>query len=316
MHDLRHLIPFFPLVNFIKSLYQYGFPRICKVQLFIVWFLKLFVLEPFRWMGEWRWLLTKYNYPDDPIFVLGFYRSGTTYLQQLLSRDPNMATLTLFHSVLPELLGLREIFLPVFRFIVRIGKFENRYHRLPLDLDFPGEDDVAINASACSSDFNKLFQYPSSMDKTLSEYIDFTDAAKKRKWISEHTRLVRRLAALNSGKRLVLKSPPHTGRIGLLKNIYPKAKFIFIHRNPSEVIPSMRRIWNLNRNFCFESYTIDMADSFSVKLYSKLHRKYFEEKITLAADDLAEVSFGDFVNHTEEELIKIYRKLKLPGTTL
>jgi omega-hydroxy-beta-dihydromenaquinone-9 sulfotransferase len=313
MYDLRQLIPFFPLVNFIGSLYRYGFPRILKAPLFAIWFLKLIVLEPFRWMGEWRWLLTKNNNPDDPVFVLGLYRSGTTYLQQLLSRDPDMATVTLFHSVLPELLGLREVFAPVFRLIVGIGKFENRYHRLPLRWDFPGEDDVAINASGCSGDFNKMFQHPSSIDKILSEYIDFTDAEKKRKWISEHTRLVKRLAAVNPGKRLVLKSPPHTGRITLLKSIYPKAKFIFIHRSPSEVIPSMRRVWNLNKPFCFESYTMPMADSFSIKLYSKLHRKYFEEKLTLSVEDLAEVSYDDFVNHTEEELKKIYRKLELPG---
>jgi hypothetical protein len=41
-----------------------------------------------------------------------------------------------------------------------------------------------------------------------------------------------------SKKKLVLKSPVHTGRVEILRKIFPKAKFIYIHRHPYEVLQS------------------------------------------------------------------------------
>jgi hypothetical protein len=38
--------------------------------------------------------------------------------------------------------------------------------------------------------------------------------------------------------RLLLKSPIHTARIPLIRQIFPKAKFVYIHRDPYEVFSS------------------------------------------------------------------------------
>jgi CTP synthase (UTP-ammonia lyase) len=41
------------------------------------------------------------------------------------------------------------------------------------------------------------------------------------------------------GTRYIGKNPCHLTRIGLLKEMFPEAKFIFIHRHPYKVIESL-----------------------------------------------------------------------------
>ena len=43
------------------------------------------------------------------------------------------------------------------------------------------------------------------------------------------------------GRPLLLKSPPHTGRIALLLKMFPDARFVHIHRDPFAVFRSTRR---------------------------------------------------------------------------
>ena len=52
------------------------------------------LVEPLAWLQSWLWArrLRKAELPDDPIVVIGHWRSGTTYLHQLLACDPTLAT--------------------------------------------------------------------------------------------------------------------------------------------------------------------------------------------------------------------------------
>jgi hypothetical protein len=47
---------------------------------------------------------------------------------------------------------------------------------------------------------------------------------------------------LQQDKRLVLKSPPHTARVRLLREIFPGAKFVHISRDPYEIYQSTKRV--------------------------------------------------------------------------
>ena len=52
------------------------------------------LVEPLAWLQSWLWArpLRKAELPDDPIVVIGHWRSGTTYLHQLLACDSTLAT--------------------------------------------------------------------------------------------------------------------------------------------------------------------------------------------------------------------------------
>lgn len=51
------------------------------------------------------------------------------------------------------------------------------------------------------------------------------------------------LPPILSFQRLILKSPAHTARLKLLHEIFPKAKFIHISRNPYEVYQSTQKLY-------------------------------------------------------------------------
>jgi len=40
--------------------------------------------------------------PEDPVFIVGHWRTGSTFLHQLMAQDPRMTTPTLFQVALPE----------------------------------------------------------------------------------------------------------------------------------------------------------------------------------------------------------------------
>jgi omega-hydroxy-beta-dihydromenaquinone-9 sulfotransferase len=48
---------------------------------------------------------------------------------------------------------------------------------------------------------------------------------------------------LRTGRQIVFKSPHHTGRIKLLHQMYPDAKFIHVTRHPFTFFPSTLRMY-------------------------------------------------------------------------
>ena len=54
---------------------------------------------------------------------------------------------------------------------------------------------------------------------------------------------VKSLSYRNDSRRLILKSPPSTARIGVLLEAFPRAKFVYLYRNPYDVFYSMRKLW-------------------------------------------------------------------------
>ncbi|MBW8886108.1 MAG: sulfotransferase, partial [Planctomycetia bacterium] len=54
---------------------------------------------------------------------------------------------------------------------------------------------------------------------------------------------VKLLTYASENKRVLLKSPPHTGRIEVLARLFPGAKFIHIVRHPFALYPSTLRLW-------------------------------------------------------------------------
>src|SRR5262249_56480059 len=62
---------------------------------------------------------------------------------------------------------------------------------------------------------------------------------ERAEWKAAVAWFVQKLA-FRCGRPLVLKSPGHTGRIRLLLELFPDARFVHIHRNPYAVFQSAR----------------------------------------------------------------------------
>ncbi|NJL15726.1 MAG: sulfotransferase [Microscillaceae bacterium] len=60
---------------------------------------------PFRWYEYWvyRGRLRRFKMIEPPLFVLGHWRSGTTFLHNVLCQDPRSGYLTTYQSLFPEI---------------------------------------------------------------------------------------------------------------------------------------------------------------------------------------------------------------------
>lgn len=308
---MNHLIPFRPLIVLLIVLIRFGGVHIKQFKALLPWLIKVVLFEPFRWLEA---LVVVVRRPfvkrKPPVFVLGFYRSGTTWLQELMACDEHFTTPTIFRTVLPEFMLLLEpVLKPLLQAISQKLKVENPYHRLSFDWDFPGEEDVAINALSCLSDYNRVYQYPSHASRWVNQHFD--NLSKNKNWIKAHQYFIDKLMMKSRHRRLILKSPPHTGRIRALKEAYPTAKFIFIKRDKETCCLSNERLWKINQAYSFESYEVNQIKGVIQETYDIFHQRYEQEKHLLSSDELVELSYDELIHHPKEAIEKVYEQFDL-----
>jgi hypothetical protein len=177
----------------------------------------------------------------DIVFVVGFWRSGTTLLHELMTLDPQAAAPTLVDSLRPALMHrfrkLRR------RLIGRVLPANRGVDRQPLGPDRPFEEDFAIAQMGGPSSF-LAFYFPSHFEEFLNEALFFEGKRRSagEEWCTLHRRLVTDLARRYPGRRLILKSPVNSTHLLLLSQMYPRARFVRIDRPAQDVCRSLCRL--------------------------------------------------------------------------
>jgi hypothetical protein len=170
-----------------------------------------------------------------PIFVLGLFRSGTTILHRLLGEDPDNRTLPHWESfdptpapdgptraqrTLTRFLGLADLVSPSIRAI----------H--PMD---------AFQTDECRGMFTNVFRTPQlNVQYRVGSYVDWLFEQDATIAYRHHRRQLQLAFHQRPyGKRFVLKDPTHTFFVDAICNVFPDARFLFIHRDPAETLSSI-----------------------------------------------------------------------------
>lgn len=248
-----------------------------------------------------------------PIFILGHHRSGTTYLHNLLSRDPNLAFCSTYQALVPNqfLLGGG-----IFRRI--LGKFmpaTRPQDNVKSGAEMPIEEEFAMG-NMCGVSFTHSYYFPQSIRQVFDSVVTFETAtpALMDEWKTTFDYLLKKLSFKNSGKRLVLKSPSNTGRMKELLSLYPDAVFIHIHRDPNVVYLSNVNLYEkILPILSFQKADNKDIDDFIFYSYRKIHEKFLADKKSTPVSKLVEISFNDLVADPMEQLERIYRHLGIDG---
>ncbi len=115
-------------------------------------------------------------------------------------------------------------------------------------------------------------------------------------------------------KRLVMKSPPHTGRIATLAEIFPEAKFIHLVRSPFEMIPSTIRLWKMldrTQGFQIPKQTDQEVEDFAFRIFKKIYGGYYDQSQQFGPDQLYEMRFEDLISKPLETIEKAYNQLNI-----
>lgn len=252
----------------------------------------------------------KYKFKKSPIFIVGHWRSGTTHLHNLLCKDPSIGFTTTYQAVFPNNLKSKWIF----KTFMKLNMPEKRpADNVKLSTDFPQEEEYALSNMTHSS-FYHYFYFPSNNDWLFEKYIRFNGISpnEKNKFKHKYHELLIK-AALNTGNdQLVIKNPVNTGRIKLLLEMYPEAKFIHIYRDPIVTyLSSVKFFTSLLQTTSLEDYENEFIIKNIIQNYKNLMKDYFETKTLIPEENLVEIKFEDFDQNNLFYLKEIYKKLEL-----
>ena len=250
---------------------------------------------------------------EPPVFIIGFWRSGTTLLHNLLCTDPKAGYTSTFQVVFPHstisqawwLKKLTNLLLPADR------PFDN----VSMDMDFPQEEEYGLAAMQPFSFYNML-TFPKDFDQILRDefYTARLEPGHLSKWKRNYYKLVAKAMLNKGGIRYMSKNPCNLGRIELLLSMFPDAKFIFIYRNPYKVAESLYRfILALFPGTQLQDVPSDFTREKVVRMYSEIMNHYFSIKHSIPDGHLIEIKMENFVKDKTGFLKKIYQDFNLSG---
>lgn len=317
IHDMTlHYLNTSNLINWVKLLWKNkfriglrGVPKALYITLCNILTLPFYLLELLLFDHR----VQKAELHPEPVFILGHWRSGTTFLHNLMSRDPQFAWMNIVHIYASSyfLIGY-----PVLRLLAKLMMPKKRpMDGIELKLDFPQEEEYAM-ATYSPRSTNHMLTFTHScykyMDYCLYEPLP---EIEKRKWKRDYIYLLKKVAVRAGYKPFLLKSPPNTCRIAALLELFPNARFIHIYRNPVNVYASTRGMYHNLFSMC--NLQRDMPDEqakeFQLQIYEKFYARYFAEKDLIPEGQLVEVRYEDFIQDPMGGLEKIYRELNLSG---
>ncbi len=250
---------------------------------------------------------------EAPVFVLGYFRSGTTHLQTLLSLDPHLRTPIWLEVLSPHTFVLTwtilRVLLAPFLWLVRIRRVS------PLGATLPAEDDFALCTWARAS----VIAGRAVLPEQQAFYNRFHDLEhltpdEMARWEHYQTTFVGKLMLVSGGRRLVLKSPSHTARVRHLLRLFPGAKFIHISRPPRAVFQSNVALVNTLQDVFRLGARIDpdAQEEMIVAEYAATMDRYVTDRDLIPPGDLAEVRLQDLAADPIGELERVYARLGLP----
>jgi hypothetical protein len=249
---------------------------------------------------------------EAPVFILGHYRSGTTYLQNLMTRDPQWGFISTTQAVLPELFLLG----PFIRKILGLFLPEKRpMDNMEMSPDLPEEPEHAVgNLSRYC--FYHGFCFPRRMMHYVNRYVLFRDVPRDvvDGWKEVYLRVLKAATLTAGGRRLVIKNPADTARIRQLLEMFPDARFIFLYRDPYVMYPSIHNFYSANiRDWKLQEISDEALRENIFTIYREFMERYQADKTHIPPGNLVEVKFEDVEVRPLEEMARIYETLGLPG---
>ena len=248
-----------------------------------------------------------------PVFILGHWRSGTTHLYNIMCKSDAWGFVPPLATGLPwDIFGLGRAFQPLFEKALPDHRFIDN---IPVNPDSPQEDEFAI-ANMTSQTFFHSIYFPRQFAENLNRglFFDNCSTADIRSWQKQFTYFLRKLYVYQGEKPLLIKNPVYTARFAMLREMFPGAKFIHIHRNPYKVFVSMRNYYaRLLKQFSLQSYDHVDIDETILSVYDRMMRAYERDAAEVGPEQLIELRCDELESEPMAVLEKCYATLGFNG---
>lgn len=171
-----------------------------------------------------------------PIVLVGHWRSGTTLLHELVTASSDYGFPTTGACMNPH------------RFLAGLEAFGGGSRERPMDNmtiagESPQEDEFSLFCLGAPSPLELLLFPQVITDIAARSDPAALTPAERLTWERTFLAFLAAVQSRQPGRRLVLKSPPHSFRIAAIRALCPDAQFVAIRRDPESVFPSTRRLW-------------------------------------------------------------------------
>jgi hypothetical protein len=272
-------------------------------------------VEPLRWLElllHGRRLRRTAIHPE-PLYLLGYGRSGTTHLHNLLWKDPQFGVVSNYQAAFQPFALLGRSWAP--RLFASRLPTKRPMDNVAISLEAPQEEEVALLNSSEHTPLH-FMSFPRALPAAYDDYVTGLgdDPERLEGFREAYLDVLRKATVLSGGKRLVLKTPTNTGRIPFLLETFPDARFVHIVRDPYAVHQSMRNMYRkvLPRE-TFQELDWAAIDAWTLEAYRKVMRRYLEDRKRIAAERLFEIRYEELDERPLEVLPRLYAHLGLEG---
>ena len=183
---------------------------------------------------------------QNPIFIIGFNRSGTTFLHQFLSQSKQFTSSTAWDMVIPSI-SLRKLiaFFPALLSKMNFDRIEKKDKGHEVKLTKVEEDEMLfffhkLDSKWVTNNLIPWMQYdvqfkqfahnlgrdnPENAERNLNSFSFYKEFCKRQMFLQKN-------------KPILSKANPFVFRLDSLIKTFPDAKIVFIVRDPLETIPS------------------------------------------------------------------------------
>lgn len=249
------------------------------------------------------------KYP--PVFIIGYFRSGTTHLHNLMARDKEFATPNNYHGLFLNYCLIGGGWLK--RNLGRFFPAQRIQDNVFLSIDEPQEEEQAM---FCYTRHNGLIHYFFPKNESyFHRYILLNEGQRSNElWRKNYLELLQIISYSLGSKKLLLKNPLNTSRIGEIRKLFPNSNFIFIIRNPYELYSSVL-YWHksLIQSLSLQKLSDAELEELILFRFKSIMLKYLDLRKFLPKDRLIEVKFENLEEDPIRVIGNIYRKLSLEG---
>ena len=328
---------FMPLniVNYLKHIYYSFFKargtpgRLSSKRLVVVLFVFLVYplwvvyLQVGYWLDELFFPAYHQQNLESPLFIVGNFRSGTTFLHRLLLQDERFTGIRTWEIYFAPSISYRRFFRFVGRFSRMIGspirKLIKRFDQSLNDYSYMHktgmrqfEEDSHLFYHLWSSyNLFALFPFPELAWQYI--YYDQQVPRDQREREFDYFRnLLQRHVYCYGGKTYISKNPDFSPMVETILETFPEARFINIVRDPRRVVPSTINMWanhwhtfgSPRENYPLRDVLLEHIQHWYVYPHQKLR--------DLPPDRYAVIDFAEFVRDPHQVIERVYDQFQLP----
>ena len=231
---------------------------------------------------------------ESPIFIVGFPRTGTTLLQNVLSVGPGYRALYLWALATPyplhedrekdRRMRMGKVDIPLRLFKMGIPKLTT-FHDVRVDT----KEECWVLKS------NTFVIMHIDIMTGLHEWNNWL-LNMDRSWVyEEYKRLLQLQAHITPTERFVLKCPTHLLNLKTIFKIFPDARIVWAHRNPVNSITSTSSGASLVRRFFLDHVNHKRLGELVETRFYSIIKEAMKFRSQIGDDQLFDMNFGTLI---------------------